>query len=106
MELVTGRAGSPHITSQQDRQKHQGIWGDGAYILATGNQLEPQAQSSNKILIKDGALMFQGAIFRSKSGLQMKSQSIMGIKACKERILSSSGIHMIQRSRKNPQNGL
>ena len=38
MELVTGRAGSPHITSQQDRQKHQGIWGDGAYILATGNR--------------------------------------------------------------------
>ena len=68
MELVTGRAGSPHITSQQDRQKHQGIWGDGAYILATGNQLEPQAQSSNKILIKDGALMFQGALFSVKVG--------------------------------------
>ena len=68
MELVTGRAGSPHITSQQDRQKHQGIWGDGAYILATGNQLEPQVQSSNKILIKDGALMFQGAIFSVKVG--------------------------------------
>lgn len=68
MELVTGRAGSPHITSQQDRQKHQGIWGDGAYILAMGNQLEPQVQSSNKILIKDGALMFQGALFSVKVG--------------------------------------
>lgn len=68
MELVTGRAGSPHITSQQDRQKHQGIWGDGAYILATGNQLGPQVQSSNKILIKDGALMFQGALFSVKVG--------------------------------------
>lgn len=66
MELVTGRAGSPHITSQQDRQKHQGIWGDGAYILATGNMLEPEVQSSNKILIKDGALMFQGALFTVK----------------------------------------
>lgn len=68
MELVTGRAGSPHITSQQDRQKHQGIWGNGTYILATGNQLEPQVQSSNKILIKDGALMFQGALFSVKVG--------------------------------------
>ena len=38
MELVTGRAGSPHITAQQDRQKHQGIWGDGAYILATRSE--------------------------------------------------------------------
>lgn len=68
MELVTGRAGSPHITAQQDRQKHQGIWGDGAYILNTGNMLEPQVQSSNKILIKDGALMFQGALFSIKVG--------------------------------------
>lgn len=68
MELVTGRAGSPHITAQQDRQLHQGIWGEDAYILATGNQLEPQVQSSNKILIKDGALMFQGALFSVKVG--------------------------------------
>lgn len=68
MELVTGRAGSPHITAQQDRQLHQGIWGEEAYILATGNQLKPEVQSSNKILIKDGALMFQGALFSVKVG--------------------------------------
>lgn len=68
MELVTGRAGSPHITAQQDRQLHQGIWGEEAYILATGNQLDPEVQSSNKILIKDGALMFQGALFSVKVG--------------------------------------
>lgn len=68
MELVTGRAGSPHITAQQDRQLHQGIWGEEAYILNTGNMLEPQVQSSNKILIKDGALMFQGALFSVKVG--------------------------------------
>lgn len=68
MELATGRAGKPHITSQQDRQKHQGIWGDGAYILNTGNMLEPVVQSSNKILIKDGALMYQGALFTVKVG--------------------------------------
>lgn len=51
MELVTGRSGSPHITSQQDRQLHQGIFGDGAYILNTGNMLEPEVQSSNSIHI-------------------------------------------------------
>lgn len=68
MELVTGRTGNPHITSQQDRQKHQGVFGDGAVILGTGNMLEPQVQSSNKILIKDGALMFQGALFSVKVG--------------------------------------
>lgn len=68
MELVTGRQGKPHITSQQDRQKHQGIFGDGAYILNTGRMLEPEVQSSNKIHIKDGALMFQGALFTVKVG--------------------------------------
>lgn len=68
MELVTGRAGSPHITAQQDRQLHQGIWGEEAYILNTGNMLEPVVQSSNKILIKDGALMYQGALFSVKVG--------------------------------------
>ena len=68
MELVTGRSGSPHVTSQQDRQLHQGIFGDGAYILNTGNMLEPEVQSSNSIHIKDGALMFQGALFSVKVG--------------------------------------
>lgn len=68
MELATGRQGKPHITSQQDRQKHQGIFGDGAYILNTGSMLEPEVQSSNKIHIKDGALMFQGALFTVKVG--------------------------------------
>ena len=68
MELVTGRAGIPHITSQQDRQKHQGVWGTGAYILKTGNNLEPVVQSSNNIQIKDGALMAQGALFSVKVG--------------------------------------
>lgn len=68
MELVTGRAGTPHITSQQDRQRNQGTFGDGAYILKTGNQLDPVVQSSNKIQIKDGALMFQGALFSVKIG--------------------------------------
>lgn len=68
MELVTGRLGRTHITSQQDRQKHQGIWGPGAYILNTGNNLETVVQSSNNIQIKDGALMSQGALFSVKVG--------------------------------------
>lgn len=68
MELVTGRKGSPHITSQQDRQKNQGAWGEDAYIMKTGNMLEPQVQSSNEIHIMDGALMFQGALFAVKVG--------------------------------------
>lgn len=62
MELVTGRKGSPHVTSQQDRMLNQGIFDEGSYILATGQQLEPQVQSSNEIRIRDGAIMAQGAL--------------------------------------------
>lgn len=62
MELVTGRKGTPHVTSQQDRMLNQGIFGEGSYILATGQQLEPQVQSSNEIRIRDGAIMAQGAL--------------------------------------------
>lgn len=62
MELVTGRKGVAHITSQQDRMKHQGMFGEGAYILKTGQMLEPQVQTSNEIRIRDGALMVQGTL--------------------------------------------
>ena len=62
MELVTGRKGEVHVTSQQDRMLNQGIFGDGAYILNTGQNLEPQVQSSNEIRIRDGAIMVQGAL--------------------------------------------
>lgn len=68
MELVTGRSGKPHITSQQVRQLQQGIFGANACILNTGSMLTPEVQSSSKIRIKDGALMFQGALFTVKVG--------------------------------------
>ena len=48
MELVTGRSGKPHITSQQVRQLQQGIFGENACILNTGSMLTPEVQSSNK----------------------------------------------------------
>ena len=62
MELVTGRKGTPHVTSQQDRIKNQGIFGADSYILNTGKKLAPEVQSSNEIRIRDGAIMVQGAL--------------------------------------------
>lgn len=62
MELVTGRKGEAHVTSQQDRMLHQGVFGTEAYILNTGKKLKPEVQSSNEIRIRDGALMVQGAL--------------------------------------------
>ena len=95
MELVTGRSGSPHITSQQDRQLHQGIFGDGAYILNTGNMLEPEVQSSNSIHIKDGALMFQGALFSVK----VAPENYKCIRACSAVTLAGNDSRRLERSR-------
>ena len=59
---MTGRAGKAHVTSQQARMQNQGVWGDGTYILPTGQKLEPEVQSANEIRIRDGAVMCQGAM--------------------------------------------
>ena len=63
MEIVTGRTGSPHITSVQDRALNQGIAGKGVYILNTGQNLKAEIASNNEIHINDGALLFQGCEF-------------------------------------------
>ena len=63
MEIVTGRTGSPHITSVQDRALNQGLAGKGVYILNTGQNLKAEIASNNEINIYDGALLFQGCEF-------------------------------------------
>ena len=62
MQIVTGKTGTPHITSVQDRALNQGIAGQGVYILSTGQNLEPEIYSANEIHIKDGALLAQGCL--------------------------------------------
>lgn len=62
MQIVTGKTGEPHITSVQDRALNQGLAGKDAYILDTGQNLEPEIYSANEIHIKDGALMAQGCL--------------------------------------------
>ena len=42
MEIVSGRTGSPHVTSQQFRQLVEGIVGQESYILTSGENLEPK----------------------------------------------------------------
>lgn len=62
MQIVTGKTGTPHITSVQDRALNQGLAGQGVYILSTGQNLEPEIYSANEIHIKDGALLAQGCL--------------------------------------------
>lgn len=62
MELVTGRKGTPHVTSQQDRMLNQGIFGEDSYILSTGERLRTEIASNNEVKIYDGAIVTQGAL--------------------------------------------
>ncbi len=41
MEIVSGRTGKPHVTSQQFRQIIEGIISDESCILPSGENLEP-----------------------------------------------------------------
>lgn len=60
MQIVTGKTGTPHITSVQQRAMYQGVIGKDAYILNTGSNLEAEIYSANEIHIKDGMLVTQG----------------------------------------------
>ena len=42
MKIVSGRTGSPHVTSQQFRQMLEGILGQDSYILTSGENLKPE----------------------------------------------------------------
>lgn len=68
MNIITGYTGTPHITSAQDRAAHQGIIGEGSYILNVGNRLAAEVISANEIRIRDGVLSHQGCFGIVESG--------------------------------------
>lgn len=60
MNIVTGYKGEPHVTSWQDRDLNQGIFGADTYILNVGSKLAASIISNNEIHIADGVIMMQG----------------------------------------------
>ena len=54
MKIVSGRTGSPHVTSQQFRQMLEGIIGQGSYIITSGENLKPELSSNNLMKIRSG----------------------------------------------------
>ena len=60
MDIVTGHVGSAHVTSWQDRDLNQGIFGDGTYILNVGSKMAASIITNNEIHIADGTLVMQG----------------------------------------------
>ena len=68
MEIVSGRVGRPHVTSQQFRQIIEGIVGDGSCILPSGENLEPELASNNLLKIRSGMMCHHGNVSSVKIG--------------------------------------
>lgn len=62
MKIVTGKTGTPHVTSQQFRGMMEGIIGQDSYIITHGENLEPELVTNNKLKIKSGMMCHHGNI--------------------------------------------
>lgn len=68
MEIVSGRTGKPHVTSQQFRQIIEGIIGDDSCILPSGENLEPELVFNNSLKIRSGMMCHHGNVSSVKIG--------------------------------------
>lgn len=62
MKIVTGKTGTPHVTSWQFRGMMEGIIGQDSYIITHGENLEPELVTNNKLKIKSGMMCHHGNI--------------------------------------------
>lgn len=68
MEIVSGRTGKAHVTSQQFRQILEGVIGSDSCILASGENLEPELVSNNSLKIRSGMMYHHGNVSSVKIG--------------------------------------
>lgn len=68
MKIITGKTGTPHITSQQDRDINCAVFGSDSYVMPVGERLKAEQQTSNTIRIRDGLLVMQGCAASIDSG--------------------------------------
>lgn len=62
MNIITGRRGQPHITSQQHRDTNTAIFGSESCVLNVGKHLCAERINANTIKISDGQVSVQGCI--------------------------------------------
>lgn len=60
IELITGHAGSAHISAADDGWYNVGVVGSGKYVLDTGTQFACNVQSANLVTIGIGDALFEG----------------------------------------------
>lgn len=67
MKIVSGKMGTPHVSSHEFRQIIDGTIGHGSYILNGCNNLEPELVSNNLLKIKSGMLAHHGNVSSVKN---------------------------------------
>ncbi|MBD9104399.1 MAG: hypothetical protein EGQ03_03940 [Collinsella aerofaciens] len=60
MEIVTGKAGVPHVSSADDGRRIAGEVGTGSYVLQTGGKLAPSLVDADTVRIATGDMIVQG----------------------------------------------
>lgn len=60
MEIVTGKAGVPHVSSADDGRRIAGEVGTGSYVLQTGGKLAPSLVDANTVRFATGDMIVQG----------------------------------------------
>lgn len=89
IELVTGHAGTAHVSSADAGALNAGIVGGGRYVLQTANQMAATMENANTITIATGDALFDGRHVRITSaesvtidsGAQnMQRKDVVGIK--------------------------
>lgn len=67
IELITGHAGSAHVSSEDVGLFNAGVFGTGKYVLHTKMQLACGVQSANLVTIAPGDALFEGRHVRVSS---------------------------------------
>ena len=62
--LITGYAGSEHIQSADDGAFNAAFFGDGQYVMESGNQFDASIIDNNTVRILDGDLLMYGRHIR------------------------------------------
>lgn len=62
MKIISGKTGTPHVTSAQFRQIIEGIIGQESYILKSGENMEPELASNNMLKIRGGVMSHHGNV--------------------------------------------
>lgn len=71
IHLVTGYAGSAHITAADQGAFNAALLGTGNYVLNIGNKFSVLSTATNQITISDGDLVMEGRHVRSTASVSL-----------------------------------